>query len=809
MKTVLSRLLAGASSIVLTAGGAHAQTMAQPISASPTAVNAPQPAADASAPAPQVQSRTNAAPPYSDDIIVTAQKRSENINKVGMSITAQTGDQLLQQGITSTADLAKIVPGFTFEGAVGVQPVYSIRGIGFHDTSLASGQTVAIYSDEVPMPFALETVGVDYDLDRVEVLKGPQGTLFGQNSTGGAVNYVTAKPTSTPEAGVTASYGRFATSDITGFLSGPITDSLRARVAFRSIQGSGWQQRYGLVPVGNGPGSDTVGKMNRISARVLVDWTPVDRFTVSLNFNLRRDRSDMQVPQLVRINPSSPANPLDPAIVAFPLAPNDDRAAAFDPGVDYSQDNRWEEGTARLQYDAGGATLTSISAYQHYVRDAPAQDADGEPYKVLQYANLGDVKTFYQELRASGSIAGNGNWIVGANYEHDKTYDQNAVTNPAATSRVLFGLPNPGSRTISTNRVSTYGAYGNADYPVLPNLTLQAGARYTESDRVNTGCTQDRGDGTFSAIFVRIQSALAAAGAKTTPIVPIAPGGCVTLDTTFTPTLFTGTLKEHNFSWRVGANWTATPGTLLYANVSKGYKSGSFPLAPAASTVQYTPVPQEGLLAYEVGLKSRVVQTLQFNASAYYYDYTAKQIGGTYIDAIFGRLPRLVSIPKSRVYGFEVSADWRPVRGLTIAPAVSYTNSRILGNFTNFTPQGVVENFAGEPFPYAPRWQATGSADYKWSISNTWLATIGGNVSYQSKTNGQLGQAPVYNIKAFTLVDLRAGVESKSGAYRFSVWGTNVFNEFYLTRAYRSFDFDVRTTGMPARYGVTFAFRYK
>lgn len=787
MKITINHLLVGASLFVLATSEAQAQ--------STTAVTAPDAAASA--------------PEETGDIIVTAQKRSESINKVGMSITAQTGDQLLQQGIASTADLAKVVPGFTYEGAVGGQPVYSIRGIGFHDSSLASGQTVAIYSDEVPMPFAQETIGADYDIERVEILKGPQGTLFGQNSTGGAVNYVAAKPTKTFQAGLDVTYGRFATSDISGFLSGPITDTLRARFAFRSVQGDGWQKRYGIVPTGSVAGSDTLGKQNRISGRLLLDWTPTDRLKVSLNVNLRRDRSETQAPQLVRPNPSSASNPLSADILAFPSAPSDNRAASWDPGVDYAQNNRWKEATARIAYDLGGATITSISAYQKYNRYVPAQEIDGTPYQVLQYGYQGKVESVYQELRASGALFGAGNWIVGGNYEHDKTFDQSSTLNPLATSRILFGLPNPGSVTISTNRISTYGIYGNADYPVLPNLSLQAGIRYTKADRVNTGCSADRGDGTFSAIFLRIQTALAGSGLKTSPIVAIPPGGCVTLDSTYTPTLFTGTLKENNVSWRVGANWTAIPGTLVYANVSKGYKSGSFPLAAAASTAQYVPVPQEELLAYEAGIKSKIGRTLQLNASAFYYDYTDKQIGGTYIDAVFGRLSKLVTIPQSRVYGFELSADWRPFAGLTLTPSATYMNSKILGTFTNFTPQGVVQSFVGESFPYAPRWQANGGAEYQWSISNSWSAFTGGNLSYQSRTNAALGQANVYALKAYTLVDLRAGIESKSGAYRLSVWGTNVFDTFYVTRAGRSFDFDTRSTGMPARYGVSLSYRFK
>lgn len=794
MTNMIQRLLVGTSLAVLAASGAAAQTAEQSAPQSPA--NPPLPV-EADAPAPD----------QIDDIIVTAQKRSESINNVGMSITAQTGEQLLQQGVGNTADLAKLVPGFTFQGANGNTPVYSIRGIGFHDASLASGQTVAIYADEVPIPFALATLGVDFDIAQVEILKGPQGTLFGQNSTGGAVTYTTAKPTGDLEAGIDLTYGRFNTSEVRGFVSGPLSSTLRARLAFRSVQGDGWQQRYGLQPT-PGVSSDTIGKQNQFAGRLLLDWQPTDRLKVALNFNIRRDRSDTQVQQKIRANPSS-SNPLAPEVLAFPNAPADNRAAAWDAGVDYGQNNRWQEATARIEYDGDAATLTSISAYQKYDRDAPAQDIDGTPYKVLQYGYLGSVETFYQELRATGQLMGRGNWIVGANYEHDKTYDQASTLNPLATSRILFGLPNTGSVARSSNDISTYGIYGNIDYPVLPDLSLQAGIRFTKADRKNSGCSADLGDGGFAAIFQRIQAGLVASGAKKTPIAVIPPGGCVTLDSTFTPALFAGELNEDNVSWRVGVNWKAIPGTLVYANVSKGYKAGSFPLAAAASTAQFQPVPQEELLAYEVGFKSKLASTLQLNASAFYYDYTNKQIGGTYIDAVFGRLSKLVTIPESRVYGFEVSANWRPMPGLTLTPAATYVNSRIQGTFANFTPQGVVQSFVGEAFPYAPRWQWNVAAEYKWSINDDWSAFTGGNVSYQGKTNGAFGQLPIYALTDYALVDLRAGVESKSGTYRFSVWGSNVFDKYYWTRALRSFDFDVRAAGMPARYGATLSYRFR
>lgn len=742
-------------------------------------------------------------------VIVTAQKREQDINDVGMAIAVQTGDQLREKGIESVADLSKIVPGFTFEGAPGRPPIYSIRGVGFHDLSMASGQTVAVYSDEVPVPFGFETIGMDFDIERVEVLKGPQGTLFGQNSTGGAINYIMAKPTDMLEYGVDLSYGSFATSDVQGFVSGPITDTLKGRVAFRSIQGDGWQQQYGPVPTDTGPrASDTNGKRNQFAIRALLDWDATENLNFLFNLNSRSDRSDTQIPQYNGARPSSSQPPL-PEFLAFPLPPEDNRAAAWDPGVDYSQDNTWTEANLRATYDIGDIQITSITAYQEYDRSAPSGEYDATPYSVVRFGFFGNVETFYQELRAEGSFNGKGSWLVGANYERDDTAELSTSYNPDATSRVLFGLPNTSSISVSDNEISTTGIFGNVEYPILDNVTLQLGARYTESERNSSGCTRDSGNGEMAAIFTTIQTVFSGVGIKTTPIVAIQPGECVTLDENFDPGLFQGELNEDNVSWRAGINWDMTPDTLLFANVSKGYKAGSFPLVAASSSVQFVPVPQEELLAYEAGFKSRLTDTIQLNASAFLYDYSDKQINGSFFDPTFGRLTKLVSIPEAQVAGFEATMDWFPLDGLSISPGITYVGTEIQGEFENVTPTNVLQSFSGEPFPYAPEWQGNVAARYTWSIGSGLSAFVGGNVSYQSSTNGAFGQLDSYQIKDYTLVDLRAGIESDSGRYRFSVWGTNVFDEYYWVTSARNFDSDIRTTGQPARFGVALSYRYE
>src|SRR4029453_14123084 len=243
-----------------------------------------------------------------EEIVVTAQKREQSINDVGMSITAVSGESLQARGIDSAADLVQVVPGFSYSQTQFDMPVYTLRGVGYYESSLAANPAVSVYVDEVPLPYPAMVRGALLDLQRVEVLMGPQGTLFGQNATGGAINYIANKPTSTFAAGGTAEYRRFDTMSLEGYVSGPLTDTIGARLALSSVQSDGWQQ--GLQR------GDELGSTDEVVARLLVDFNPTDTLAIRFNANGWRDRSDSQAPQHRGISVAVPGVPLDPAFVA-------------------------------------------------------------------------------------------------------------------------------------------------------------------------------------------------------------------------------------------------------------------------------------------------------------------------------------------------------------------------------------------------------------------------------------------------------------------------------------------------------------
>jgi outer membrane receptor protein involved in Fe transport len=267
-------------------------------------------------------------------------------------------------------------------------------------------------------------------------------------------------------------------------------------------------------------------------------------------------------------------------------------------------------------------------------------------------------------------------------------------------------------------------------------------------------------------------------------------------------------LQEDNVSWRVNVNWYPVPETMLYANVSQGYKAGSFPTLAIALSNQFEPVTQEKLLAYETGVKSTLFDgTLQLNGAVFYYDYEDKQILGDVPDPVFGPLPALVNVPKSRVYGGELAAQWAPVDGLRITPSISYQNSKIKGEFVDFDFLGREADFGGEPFPAAPELQADLDVSYTWNLPTGWSAFVGAHANYQDETYASFGEFDILKQDSYTLVDLRAGLERDE--WKVTLWGRNVTDEYYWTNVSFAADSMVRFTGMPATYGVSVNYRFQ
>jgi outer membrane receptor protein involved in Fe transport len=752
----------------------------------------------------------------SAEIIVTAQKREQRLTDVPISITAASGEQIRNQGIVDTAQLVKLVPGFSFQKGPYGAPIYAIRGVGFSDRAWGSAPAVSVYVDQVPLPYSTVARGATLDLERVEVLKGPQGTLFGQNSTGGAVNYIAAKPSREFHAGADISFGRFNDIDMSGFVSGPLSNTLSARLAVRMNSADGWQ-------VSATRPNDRLGKKSFTQARLLVDFNPSDTVRFELNLTGWQDRSESQANQYKGFRPANgvtrtPFNDyIWTALLAAPIAGSDNRTADWDPNYNFKRHDDFYLASLRAEVDlTDDITLTSITAYSHFKGDMP-MDSDGTAFADSRVNHQRALLTsFSEELRIAGS-SGPLQWMVGGNYQSQKAEQTNEYTqnsNQDVSGPFIFTEP----RLLFNQYPKTISAFGNLEYSITPQLTVQGSVRYSDQKRPFNGCLADNGPGQFGISFAQFFTIVHAQNP------PIQPGACVTKITATGKTgLVTSNLNEDNLSWRAGINFKPSDRTLLYVNVTKGFKSGSYSVVPAVFDIQLQPVTQESVLSYEAGFKTSVLdRKVDISAAVFHYDYRDKQLLGNAIFPIFGRLPSLINIPRSRITGGEIAITARPVDGLSLSGGITYMDSKVLkdptGIFSAFDFVGSTTTFVGDAFPNTPKWQAVLDGEYSFPVTDRVNFFVGGTITHQSSTYAVFGSSGNYPtlqgttattfIDGYTLGDIRAGVESRDGTWRVQGFVRNVADKNYTVGADRVIDTFSRTAGAPRTYGLTVTFRH-
>jgi iron complex outermembrane recepter protein len=734
------------------------------------------------------------------EIIVTAQKRSQKLSDVGISIVAVTDEQLRSAGVDSVLDLPKTVPGFTVGQTFAGYPVFSLRGVNFNASQLSAPPAVSTYIDEAPLPYPPMTRGLLFDVERVEVLKGPQGTLFGQNSTGGSINVIAAKPTAQMSGGVNTEINNFGQTMVEGFVSGPLSDTLRIRVAGTETQGGAWQKGYFL-------NDQTNGTQDKGAARVLLDWTPTDRVTISAMLSANYDHSEAQQPQLLSLLPSAASNAQLSG--GYPL-PTNARDADFPLGFNTHMGDSQYQGVLRADIELNDTmTLTSISNYIESTTNTPLNFAGvGFPSILGSYG--GTVHTVTEEVRLTGKIPdARINYIVGANYEHDSILDsQNELLADYS------GLP-PGSVFAGNYNLSNRAdaAFANLDFEVIPKLTMTTGIRYTETKQTAAGCLSGTAP-TASALSYLANVGRTEAGLP--PTDAYAAGECLTINNVpgtpggtadFLPVSANLQQTQDNLSWRGGLNYKLTPDDLLYVLVSRGYKAGVFPVGNILLESEIHNVSQEELTSYEMGVKLALFdRRVRLDIAGFYYDYRNKQFY-TYIPIpIIGVGATLVNIPKSSEKGIDANIAVTPVSGLTLRGGATYIDTRV-GEFQGFDDDARPENFTDKQFNYAPPVSATLDAEYRVAVAPRLQSYFGVGGVYNSKTYADLGESQANELPAYAVLDARVGLESETG-WRFGLWVRNLNDKYYWISSQLGGDTSVRIVGMPRTFGLTAGYRF-
>lgn len=743
-----------------------------------------------------------------EEVVVTAQKREQTITDVGLTMTAISGDVLSEKKISTLEDFGHEIQGLYFSRSSTNTPILTLRGVGFNESSLGVYPAASLYLDEAPLPFPAMAAHSAYDLERVEVLKGPQGTMFGQNSTAGAINFIAAKPTDTLAYGGDISYGRFDRKEFNAFVSGPLGEKMGARLSVASVDADEWQK--------SNTRNDKLGEESYIAGRLLVSFAPTETAQFSLNVNGWIDQSDPQAQQLAGIRPNEPPF-VKTEIRNASLSPQKPRVSDWSPSIRSKGDRDFFQVILRGDIDLNESlTLTSLTSYSQF-NQVQVSDGDGLPAVAWDLEkNDGELESFFTELRLANSADASLRWLIGINYEKSSSFEDQILRygdNSNSNPNTLF--INASGVTLDQD-IENYAIFANSELDFASSFTFKAGIRYTDSSVKAETCSYSPGDGAVANLFNILGAILGAV-----PFNPIGPADCYTLNENLVPgELFEESLDEDNISWRVGLDYRLNDNVLFYGNVSEGYKTGSFPALAAATFEQLQPVVQESVLAFEPGVKASFADGIvQLNAAGFYYKYDDKQVRAKILDQVFGILDTLINVPKSNVFGAEVDLTVRATEGLTLSGGATYLNSEI-DKYSGVNIVGLMDNFKGDDLPFAPEFAYAINADYRMPLGAGGSVFIGVGVNGQTKSsalpggervsfpdtplNKSLSEHP-YEIDGYTLVHARVGYEWVNG-WKIMVWGKNITDEYYWTNVMATADTTGRLTGIPATYGITLSF---
>jgi iron complex outermembrane receptor protein len=724
-----------------------------------------------------------------EEITVTAQKRSQNIQDIPITVNAIDGAALKELGIKSSDEISEYISNLQIglPSGNGNQPIITIRGVGLNDFNTNNAGPNGVYVDEVYMSSPASQTFQTFDLDRVEVLKGPQGTLYGRNTTGGAVNYIAAKPTSTPFASLHASYGSFDTYEADGVISGPITEGLDGRLAFVRNGSDGFMHNLQ-------DGRRTNGA-NDLAYRGLLEAKPRDDLT--LLFNLHGGWVHTLPTEYHQVGTLDATGAQCPN--AEILAGNCADLFGYQGPKNlyqgnYNRDQDLDINTygasLRVDYVLSSATLTSLSAFESSRKFHP-EDSDAEPLQLLEIDYGVKSQTYTQEFR----VAGGGekyHWLGGVYYLHeDLKQDQ--------TSYALLGLdtifgPGAGNGTAligtdhSNQHTDAYAMFGQADYEVLEGTRLTLGGRYTYEDK------------TFDTIGLL--------SVETNAAFP--PG---------TP-LYDASERLHNgaASWRAALDHRVAEQVLTYASVSTGFKSGGFnggflDINPANALRQLQPIRPEKVTAYEVGFKSDLFdKRLRLNGAAFYYDYRDMQVYNLVPAATPGGLPVSVldNAPKTSIKGIEFEAEAKPFRDLSTRLNIGLLDAK-MEHFISGIGTPNVEDFTGHRLPLSPKFTAEAIVEYAIHMPNGALLKAQTSGSYRSQQFFDVRNDPLLTQDGYWLLNARLAYVADGGRWELAAFGRNLTGTEYLNYAVNlssPFGLLEEVVGAPRSGGVEATIRF-
>jgi iron complex outermembrane recepter protein len=676
-----------------------------------------------------------------EEIVVTAQKRATNLQDTPVAITAFGGETLEERGIDDVANLQSYVPNLNV-GAEQDGVKISLRGIGLQGTTSISDSGVAFYVDNFYVGRPAGGSAVFFDVDRIEVLRGPQGTLYGRNATGGVVNVITKAPSQDFEGQVGGSYGSRNMFEVRGLINIPLTNIAAFRMSAVYTEEDGYVKNLSTNP-GTKDGFGTDGDLS-VRGQLLVGNKEEVEILLSGNYSKQNgtgatmrylERNIGGPPPVQALLRTIPADNPDPLIT-------NNNAPVF-------LDIETTTGFGRLTKDFGSVEAVVQFGKMWQTSDLQ-QDFDGSAVDVGRFNKFQESDATSLEARLASTGSGPFSWILGGYFFNESAYILRVVELRGLTPGGQIRLPDFILDEWGTSK--TMAAFASATYALTPVFRATVGLRYTDDKKTGRKVTR----GNFGQPFP--------------PDIPNA--------------LFSGVTSFDKFNWKVGLEWDAAPDVLVYSSVSTGYKAGGFNISSDAS-----PYRPENITAYELGLKSDFWdRRARVNVDAFYYDYTDMQLTtlGTFGPSNApGQFT--VNAGGSRIYGLELDTQFKPADGLLLMASYAYTNAKFTELRNRDPRDNVLRILDGNIVPYVSKHVINVGAQYEIEVGSAGSLTIAANHNWHSRKYLREFNIPTIDlVPANGKTDITLTYKMGDSGFRLTGFVTNLENEIEKNNIYVS-----------------------
>lgn len=719
------------------------------------------------------------------EVIVTAQHRRQSTTDVGIEVAEISAQRLQEQRVQSLDDLTQLTSAVDIRfGRPGGQPIVTIRGVGMNDFTVGSHPSTAVYIDNVYYPNIGTISGQLFDTAAAEILKGPQSTLYGRNSTAGSMNITSARPTSELSGYVTAGYANYNTFNGEGAVSGPLTSTLLGRFSLQTEQRSDGYMKNEY------PGGATIGDSHKTSVRGQLQWNPNDSWEALeiVSYGHENDQPGAFTAYGIRVPGGAAGKPTPancPAFLSGHIDFSNTCASSFGYQRPYtdpytiSENDPWTvnsdtfASSLNVTYKGNGFNVRSITGYLHW-RELYVK-SDGLPTRETTQALHQRLWQVSEDLQFLSTTHGPLSWIAGLYLAKSN------LNNPTYSLQEQQSGAYTNSITHNDVTTQTAQAYAQLDYSITPKLQVTAGARYIYEHDAKVG-------GTW-------QNRQYTGGPDNGDLTP------AYISTAFLDT----SIVQHAMTWKFGLNYKPTADSILYASITHGYKSGGFVSTLATSVAQLLPYKGEDIYAYEIGAKQFLLdRRIQLSASAFYYDYKNLQtsqyiaLGTTFINTFN-------NIPTAHLQGVDLGVHLEPITGLTISLDAGFLDT-YLGPFTS---AGGAKVPGGNHFANAPRFTGTADVRYQFALTSDYDVVVGATLHRQGQAFADTVNTPVFRDHSdSTLLDAHLDMLTTQSQWTFSLWGKNLTNNLYSASDFANGSVLFTTWNMPRTFGASLTKRF-